>query len=586
MSIYHPFGCQLKAIFKKTTMRPTFLLFLYLTAAQLSAQADRLFWNGPIYTLEAPGERVEALVTVGERIVFTGTWAAAQALIDTSTEVIDLGGKTLLPGFTDSHVHPLTGGMAMLGCDLTGILEPDSMLVRIQRYAAAHPEPAWLRVSNFWLASFPDGNPRKEWLDDILPDRPVYVSSGDGHSAWVNSRALDLAGITAATPDPVNGVIERDPDSGEPTGTLREEAMSLVGELLPAYTPAENVAGLRQGLALARSLGITNLVEADASEAIILAYLELAEREELTSHVSVSIFGDLAEGAAGARAVLALNEKYRSRLPSTPGQRPDLSFDQVKYYMDGVVEGKTGAMLEPYAGGDNRGIANASPAAARAAIALLDSAGIQLHVHAIGDRGIRMTLDAFEYARQRNGSRDSRHHIAHLHVIHPADIPRFAALGVIANFQAVWATPEDTYMTEFNEPYLGPERSEWQYPIGTVARTGARLAFGSDWDVDTMNPFRALQVAVTRRGPDSTPRKPWTPQHLVDRYTVVRGYTQGGAYLTFRELETGTLTPGKLADLIVVDQDIFTVSPFEIYRTQVLATVFRGAVVYGSLVAR
>jgi predicted amidohydrolase YtcJ len=272
--------------------------------------------------------------------------------------------------------------------------------------------------------------------------------------------------------------------------------------------------------------------------------------------------------------VLELNQKY------APKAHNDVRFNQVKLFMDGVVEGKTAAMISPYHNDVHKGIANASPEVAGQVIEALDKAGLQIHVHAIGDQAIRQTLDAFENARKVNGIRDSRHHIAHLHVIHPDDWPRFKALDVVPNFQALWATLEDTYMTDLNFPFLGPERLEWQYPIGSIARTGAKLAFGSDWDVSTMDPFDAMQVAVTRRGPDSLAREPWTPQHLVDVQSVVEGYTKTGAWLTFREAECGTLEVGKLADLILLDRDIFEIPKNELYQTQVDMTMFRGFIVY------
>ncbi|HMQ59616.1 MAG TPA: amidohydrolase [Flavilitoribacter sp.] len=543
--------------------------------------ADWLFQNGRIYTMAAPEETAEALAIKGERILFAGPGKDAERFIGPQTRIIDLMGKTLLPGFTDAHVHPVSGGLALAGCNLADILDRDSVLTAIRRYAHANPDKEWIRADNFWLPAFPDGNPRREWLDRIVPDRPAYVTSSDGHSAWVNTKALRLAGVTAATPDPSNGRIERDPVTREPSGALREEAMELVSKLIPKPTHEELVAALKRSLRLANSLGITNLVEASASEGYIETYLELARQGELTAHVGISIYGDVSKGAEGAATVARLNEKYKTLLAENPALTADLRFDQVKLFMDGVVEGTTAAMLEPYAHQpDNRGIANADPETANEAIAALDKAGIQVHVHAIGDRGIRMTLDAFENARQQNGIRDSRHHIAHLHVVHPDDIPRFKTLDVTANFQALWATLEDTYMTDLNFPYLGKERSEWQYPIGTLARSGARVVFGSDWDVSTMDPFDAMQVAVTRRGPDSLEREPWTPQHLADVWTVAQGYTSGGAWLTFREQECGTLEPGKLADLIVLDRDVFTCSRFEIYNTEVVMTLFRGKVVY------
>lgn len=559
---------------------PAAAFFLLLTF-EAYAQADLLFYNGPVYPLEAPGERVEALAVKGEQVIFTGAWEEAQLLADSNTQVVDLQGRVLLPGFTDAHVHPISGGLALMECNLAGIEQPDSMLAVLKRYAEAHPDKEWIRGHNFWLASFPGGNPGKELLDEIIPGRPVYITSSDAHSAWVNSRALEVAGITAATPDPPNGLIERDKQTGEPTGTLREAAMDLAERHLPAYGHEELLAALRLGLKEANSNGITNLVEASARENYLKAYLELAEKGELTAHVNISIYGDVSKGREEVERVLALNEKYAAKLPGDSARKPDLAFGQVKLFMDGVVEGKTAAMLSHYHGDNHRGALNADPEVATAAIAAFDEAGMQIHVHAIGDRAIRTTLDAFEQARKANGARDSRHHIAHLHVIHPDDILRFRELDVIANFQALWATLEDSYMTELNYPFLGEERAEWQYPIGTVARSGGRLAFGSDWDVSTMDPFDAIQVAVTRRGPDDLLREPWTPQHLVDVQTAVEGYTRGGAYLTFREAESGTLAPGKLANLIILDRDVFSCPKIEIHRAEVLMTMFRGKVVYG-----
>lgn len=553
---------------------PLFISLFFMISCNTTEPATFLFHNGPIYTMTAPGHTVEAIVIREERIIFTGTAAAAQKYCIDETRVIDLKGRTLLPGFTDAHVHPLSGGLAFLECDLTGIEHPDTILAMLSGFAAAHPEKEWIIGENMWLPAFPDGNPHKKQLDEIIPGRPVFVSSADGHTAWVNSKALEIAGLDAGTPDPENGRIERNPLTKEPTGTLREEAMELIKKHVPEYTPSQRLDALRHTLKMANSLGITNLVEAAATEAYIQTYHTLAQNGELTVHAGLSILGDISKGSDGVQQVLDLNKKY-----SAPSM-DDLRLNQVKLFMDGVVEGKTAALSSPYHGESHHGIANTDPATAREVITALDKAGLQIHVHAIGDAAIQTTLDAFEQAQKLNGTSDARHHIAHLQVIHPDDLSRFGRLGVIANFQALWATLEDTYMTDMNFPFLGPERSEWQYPIGSVARSGGKLVFGSDWPVSTMNPFHAAQVAVTRRGPDSLDRAPWTPQHLIDLYSVVEGYTRGGAFLTFREKDCGTLEPGKLADLIVLDQNIFSISPFEIYKTRVEMTIFKGKVVY------
>ena len=561
-------------IFDLRFMRNYLLFLLVSFRAVAQVPADAVFWNGPIYTQQKNGYKVEALAIQGEHIVFVGTKTQAKAWVGPNTHIVDLKGKALLPGLTDAHVHPVTGGISLAECDLTGLEQGDTILARLSDFAQKHPEKLWIRGESLWLPVFNNGNPHKSLLDRIIPDRPVFISTADGHSAWVNSKALALAGVTSATPDPEHGRIERDAVTGEPTGTLREDAMDLVAKFIPPYTDKDRVEGLRRALRMANSLGITTLVEASASREIAEAYLALEASGELTAHVNVSLYGDVSKGTEGAKAVIALNESFKNR-----GR--EIRFGQVKLFMDGVVEGKTAAMLEDYHHDHHAGIANAHPDTAKAMVQALDRAGLQIHIHAIGDRGIRMSLDALEAARRQNGIRDARHHIAHLHVVHPDDIKRFRSLGVTANFQALWATLEDTYMTDLNFPYLGKKRSEWQYPIGTMAKSGAQLAFGSDWPVSTMNPFMAAQVAITRRGPDATPRKAWTPQHLTDIQTVLRGYTYGGARLTFREASTGTLEVGKLADLIVLDRDPYKISKFQVLDTKVLMTFFKGKLVWG-----
>ncbi len=537
--------------------------------------ANYVFRNGTIRTLTDTLPTAACLAVRGERIVFVGPEDGVIRFIDDATQTIDLQGATVLPGFTDAHVHVTSGGLALLECDLSATENPGEVLAALARFAERHPDRRWVRGVHLSLPAFP-GNDNRKRLDQIIPDRPVFVRSADGHNAWANSRALELAGVTASTPDPLNGRIDRDPTTGEPTGTLRESAMSLIERVLPAYTSQERAEAVRKGLRLANSLGVTNLIEANASDADIEAYRQVLASGELTAHVSISLACDISRGSESVQDVLRRNAAQVRIEPSSD----DLRFGQVKLFMDGVVEGKTAAMLEPYEGESHRGIANTDPATANDVIAALDAAELQIHLHAIGTRGIRMSLDAIEHARQVNGIRDARHHIAHLHVIHPDDIGRFHDLGVVANFQALWASLDDRYVTELNFPFLGARRAEWQYPIGSVARTRARLAFGSDWPVSTMNPFHATQVAVTRRGPVRETREPWTPQHLIELGPVIEGYTKGGAFLTFREADCGTLEVGKLADLVVLDRDLFQIPATELLETQVKLTMFRGRVVY------
>lgn len=571
-----------KFLYMHLKMKNNFLLSFWVCLFSLGIQAcrkmpvaDFILYNARIYTMLSPTDTLSTVAVEGEKIIATGTIETVKKYSNANTKLIDLQGRTVLPGFTDAHIHPISSGLNLLECDLTDITLKQNIIDSLQHFAALNPQRKWIRGESMWLSAFKDGNPMKETLDSIIPDRPAYISSSDGHNAWVNSKALALAGISRETPDPKNGKIERDPKTKDPTGTLRESAQQLVSQLLPKYTEEERIKALEKALSLANQYGLTSLVEASASPEYIETYQALENQHKLTTHINLSIYGDINQGMKAVQDVIHTRDKYQR-------SSGDIKYNQVKLFMDGVVEGKTAAMLSPYEHDHNRGIANASPDTATAVITALDKAGMQIHVHSIGDRATRITLDAFEHARNTNRIRDSRHHIAHLHVIHPDDYPRFKSLNVIANIQSLWATLEDTYMTELNYPYLGKERVEWQYPIGSLQKAGATLVFGSDWNVSTQNPFYCMQVAVTRRGPDSIKREAWTPQHLIDRYSVVKGYTVNGAYLTFREKETGTIEAGKLADIIVLDQDIFTCDVFHIYKTKVLKTFFRGKEVYNS----
>jgi predicted amidohydrolase YtcJ len=328
---------------------------------------------------------------------------------------------------------------------------------------------------------------------------------------------------------------------------------------------------LRAGLALANRFGIVSIIEASAGPETLDAYAALDKSGELTVRVLASLYVDTDRGVAEVRRLAGLRRRYAGgRLKATAA----------KIFADGVMEPHTAALLEPYIDrpGD-RGTPLLEPEAFDALARALDLAGFQIHVHAIGDRAVRMALDAFEAAGRSNGFRDMRHHIAHLELIDPADIPRFKQLGAAANFQALWAYA-DTYITDLTLPILGPRRSRWLYPIGSVARTGARIAGGSDWSVSSMNPLLAIQVALTRRGPDAPPGEAWIPEERVDLMTMLRAYTVNGAWLSHDERTRGTLEAGKAADLIVLDRDLFAIPASEIGRAKVLLTLLDGREVF------
>ena len=535
------------------------------------AEASLILTNATVRTLDPARPLVEAVAATGDRIVYVGDARGAERYQGPATEVIDLRGRLVLPAFQDSHVHLVMGGVELGQCDLNGSTSQEEIFRRIRNYAADHPEEPWIIGGGWDLPLFPQANPRKEDLDRLLPDRPACLSSADWHSSWVNSRALALAGITKDTPDPEGGRIERDPRTGEPSGTLREAAAGLVERQISEPTAEVLQEGLRRGVKLAHACGITSIIEASADERLLRTYAELDRRGELGLRVLASLRVDTDRGPGQVPGLIELREKYRAG---------HLRADAAKIFADGVLESGTAALLEPYLNrpGD-KGRPNVEPEAFNALAIALDRAGFQIHIHAIGDRGIRLSLDALEAARRANGDRDLRHHIAHLELIDPADIPRFRRLGVVANFQALWAYP-DAYVTELVAPSLGPERSRWLRPIGSVARTGATIAGGSDWSVSSLNPLDAIEVAVTRRAPEDPPGEPWIPEETVDLATIVAAYTTNGATLAHEESWRGSISVGKVADFVVLDRDIFAIPAADIHQAKVLWTFFEGRAVY------
>jgi len=536
-----------------------------------AAPAELLLTGAAVYTLDEAQPWAEAVAVSGGKIVGVGKSGEMKKFKGKATRVFDLTGRMVLPGFHDSHVHLVTGGMELAQCDLNGIETQEEVFSKIRRYAAEHPERPWIAGGGWDLPIFPAANPTKEDLDEVVADRPAYLSAADGHSVWVNSRALELAGVTSQTPDPKNGRIERKPGTKEPSGTLREAAMRLVSRHIPEPSPQDYLNGLRAGLALANRFGITSIIEASADDKIMEAYAGLDGQGGLTLRVQASLDTDTRRGP---EQVAGLAEKRKAY------QLVFLRAEAAKIFADGVIESHTAALLEPYLDrpGD-RGEPIFEQTALNALAGALDGAGFQIHIHAIGDRAVRMSLDALEAARMANGPRDSRHHIAHLELIDPADIPRLKSLGVAANFQPLWAYP-DLYITELTEPILGPERSQRLYPIGSVARSGARVVGGSDWSVSSLNPLDAIQVAVTRRGLEDKAGAPWLSQEVIDLSAALKAYTISGAFLSRQETLTGSIEVGKAADLVVLDRNLFDIPAREIHLARVLLTILEGEIVY------
>ena len=533
--------------------------------------AEWVFRGGRVYTADAQRRVAEAVAVDGGRIIYVGDAGGAAPFIGAKTRVVDLAGRLLLPSFTDAHVHMLEGGATLDACNVAGIAEKDAILASIAEYAAKHPNAEWIAGSGWSLAAFPDANPRKEDLDRIAPDRPVFLIAEDGHSGWANSRALTAAKIDRTTPDPPRGRIEHDAATGEPSGTLRETAMEPVQALAFDFGPITALRALHRAVAQAHALGITSFVEArSTTSAYEWIYRALDLAGLLDSRVVLSLWFDPARGDEQfAELVSRRSHDFTKHVRATA----------VKLFADGVAESRTAYLLEPYEGGVDRGIPNFAPERLAAIATRLDRDGFQLHFHAIGDAAVREALDAVAAARSANRPRDARPQIAHLQLVDPADLPRFAALGVFADVQALWACPED-YAMKLDVPALGRARTERMYPIGSLVGAKAPLAAGSDWPVSSMNPLDAIQVALTRRDPRDPAGAQLGANETVDLATMLDAYTIGGAKWMRADAESGSIEVGKSADLVVFDRDLFAIPAQEITRAKVVLTLFEGEVVY------
>jgi predicted amidohydrolase YtcJ len=537
--------------------------------------ADLVLSGGHVHTVDPAHPRAEAVAVRGERIVAVGSAAEVAGQIGPKTRVVDLRDRLLLPGFQDAHVHPISAGVDRLQCDVRDSRGRDGVLATIRAYVASHPDEEWIVGSGWYMADFEHGTPRREDLDAIVSDRPAFLPNRDGHSTWVNSKALELAGVTRDTPDPEDGRIERDPD-GTPTGTLHEGAGDLVERLLPPTTDATLSEGLRLAQDELHSLGITAWQDAIVTPRDGRIYRGAAEAGWLTARVEAAMWWDRDRGGEQVEELIA-----RSREGSVGRFRSN----SVKLMLDGVLETYTGAMLDPYldangARTERRGILFIDPDGLPGWVSALDAAGLQPHFHAIGDAAVRLALDAVAAARTANGLSDTRPHVAHIQVVHPDDVPRFAQVGLVANAQPYWACHE-AQMDELTIPFLGPERTTWQYPFQSLLKNGSRLAMGSDWGVSTPNPLLEIEVAVTRVADGSRgEREPFLPDERLSLADAIRAFTLGSAYVNHLDAETGSIVAGNLADLTVLDRDPFAQDAGPIGEAKVLLTTVGGQVVF------
>jgi predicted amidohydrolase YtcJ len=534
--------------------------------------ADLVMINGGIFTVDADRSWAEAAAIRNGLIVAVGDNSEIEAYIGPETRTIDLTGKMALPGFHDAHVHPTMGGYALLGCSLEKELSVEAIIGKVTT-CVAESSDGWLEGHAFDLGLFGQDGPHKSLLDAIDTDRPIILWGSDGHNAWASSRALELVGITAQTQDPPLGVIERDPD-GSPSGTLRETAQEMVRSIMPAPTLESNIEALSAGIRHLNSMGITSYIDAWVGLEDYMSYQAIERAGKLSARVVTSLtyesgfakhYGDEFD------QVLQGREAYQSER---------LNHNSVKLFLDGVLEGETAALLEPYVGmHGHRGELILSPEELAAAVTKFDAMGLQVHMHAIGDRAVRAGLDAIEAARRQNGASDNRHHISHLQLIHFDDIERFSSLDTAANFQAFWAQP-DQWIMGLNLPVVGQERVQGMYPIASVERAGGLIVGGSDWNVDSANPLDAIEVAVRRQVPLADEGPVLNESERVSLATMIDAYTINAAWLMHQEGSVGSIEAGKKADIAILDSNLFEIPPTRLSDVRVLLTLLDGEPVY------
>lgn len=533
---------------------------------------DLILTHGRIRTMDPARPYAEALAVKDGRILALGDTAAMRALAGPGTRVVDAGGRLVLPGFQDAHIHLLNGGTELAEfAPLYGLASPGAMVAALRAHAARWTGPV------IWGAGWSNGffgeaNLTRDLLDTAVPDRPCLVWDDNGHNACVNSAAAAAIGLTAETPDPPNGHFVRD-RAGRPTGMLYEDAILWALDRLPPTTDAGLRAGLKAGMAHANRHGITGVLDPDVRDEHRRTYAAAEAAGELTLRVGGAIRvypGDsVAEACARAEDWRAAHRSRHFHLHS------------VKLFMDGGLENRTAALLAPYAdaAGGNAPVMF-PPGHAAALVTALDARRFQIHVHCIGDAATRTTLDAIAAAREANGDWPALHQIAHCQVVHPDDISRFAALGVMANLQPLWAA-NDPVVPDATQAMIGPGRGLWTYPFRALIEAGAPFCINSDWSVSTLNPFEIIGTAVTREPPRARGRaEPFFPEQRMTVEDCLLGYTVNAAAACWRGGFSGRLRPGFSADLIVTDRDITACDPYAIAETRVELTLLEGREVW------
>ncbi len=534
--------------------------------------ADLIVINARIVTMDGAIPYAEALAVRNGRVIALGTSADIRDLAHSSTRVIDAGGRLVLPGFQDTHIHLQDSGQDYSqNADLSAARSQDDIVATLSAFAKTHSRP-WVNGTGWYSGIFTAQNLDRHLLDRAVPDRPCLIVASDGHNGCMNTLGCKAVGLEPGTPDPQNGHFVTDA-SGEPTGMLYENAVMWAESRMPHPSDADFAAGVKWAQALAHRHGITGVIDAKVEERHVRVYRALEAAGELTLRVAATSLVNAFDTTEGAV------ERLTAFRASARG--PRFKVHSAKFFLDGVVENRTAAMIAPYsdAEGGNAPLMF-TPAQINEMFTAFDAARFQIHVHAIGDMAVRAALDGCEAARIANGDWPSLHQIAHIQFLDPADIPRFRSLGVMANVQPLWARSEPS-VTDVAVPMVGNDRSRWIYAFRSLLDGGAAMALSSDWGVSTLNPFEIIETAVTRQPPAAEGKvPPFVPEERITRMEAVAGYTTEAAAAAWRSTETGSLAIGKAADLIVLDRDIFTCPAYEIGGTNVDLTMVGGDVVF------
>src|SRR5437660_1315761 len=535
--------------------------------------ADIIVVHGRVYTENPTQPWAQAVAIRHGKITVVGDDPEIERRRGMGTKVINAGGKLVLPGFVDCHIHFMDGSLSLGRVNLEGAKDPSEIQKRLRQYAVEHPGDDWILGRGWNYAMFgPEALPHKKYLDEIFPNRPVFLKVYDGHTYWANSKALAMAGVTGETQNPPNGTIVRDSKTGEATGALKESAQNLVSKIIPKPSRAEQLLALRAGMKWANEHGITRVHSAGGDFEVLDLFDEMRQRGDLTLRMYIAYFLNPPElRPQDLDAIEHAHKKFHDDW---------IDAGAVKFMVDGVVESHTAAMLEPYSDDPSlKGKPFWEPANYNAAVAEVDKRGFQLFTHAIGDYGVRMALDGYESADQHNHKRDRRSRIEHIETVAAADIPRFGKLGVIASMQPLHSYPDADTLDVWARN-AGPDRASRAWAWKSIADAGGRLAFGSDWPVVTLNPWEGMQTAVTRQTAEATPANGFVPEQRLTVPQAVEAYTLGAAFAGRREKTEGSLEVGKLGDLIIISQDIFNINPHKIGATKVLTTIVGGRVVY------